>query len=69
MQEEVLANTYGYDDKGRPKPEIMTEREIAIETLTWLRSIGDQVNELASSPTLQMFKGGNPLSNMFGKNG
>jgi len=39
-----------YDDQGRPVVSAMTDRQIAEETLLWLRMVADILNTLGQSP-------------------
>lgn len=43
------------DDKGRPVPESMSDRELLIETLAHMRVMYDAITALGSNPMLAAF--------------
>lgn len=56
------------DDKGRPLPDNMTDRELLVELVTNMRAVGDAVGELAESPMVKALQSGqNPLMAMMGR--
>jgi hypothetical protein len=42
------------DDKGRKRPEHMTDRELLVETVTVLRAVGDALAPLMSEDVARM---------------
>lgn len=56
-----------HDEKGRVKPAHMTDRELAVETVTRLRSLEDGLEALMTQvgPSLQAMQNG-PLGRMLG---
>lgn len=57
-----------HDEKGRPLPGTMTERDMLTEIMLALRAISDTVEELSESPMVStLMKGGNPLMALMGR--
>lgn len=52
------------DDKKRIRAELLTDREIAIESLVLLRAFGDALEALGSNPMLRAIPG---VGKMLGK--
>lgn len=66
----VNMNEYGpdTDHKGRPIPDIMSDRDILVEILAHMRTIADVVEEMSDSPMVRaMQSGGNPFMAMLGR--
>ncbi len=58
----VTMPTVEYDEKGRPEPVYMTDRELLLELVAHLRTLADTVTELSDSPMVRALQGGgNPL--------
>lgn len=56
------------DNKGRPLPEGMSDRDLLIECVRTLRAVSDAVGDLAQMPMIQaMQSGSNPLMAMLGR--
>ena len=55
-----------HDEKGRPFPAHMSERDMLTELLLHMRQIADVVEDLSDSPMVKALQGGgSPLMAMF----